>query len=200
MRVINAIDPETARDIRAAISGKPRLKPAKAKKSEPVKCYVSQFHKFDPRTNAHTVQLPIAFNRANYNASRTPWYLKEKAVKEMREQVWLAMNAYFPGMRTDSAERERVLRMEFVRLAVNKMDVKDNLPAAFKAILDAVCSFLVWGQDAPLHVRAIGYADDRLEQRGVSWSYRQQQCASNPRLYGIQVILHCAARASGETE
>jgi hypothetical protein len=186
-RVLNAIDPETAQRIRDRIAGKPlRVEPAKPKRVQPVKCYASQFHKFDPAKNTHTVQLPIAFNRATYNTSRAPWYLKEKAVKEIRETVWLALGAYLPNF--DGA---RVLRMEFVRIAINKMDTKDNLPAAFKAVVDATCSFLVWGSDAPSHVRAIGSADDKLEQRGVTWTYRQMQCESNPRLYAIRIILHC---------
>lgn len=187
-RVINAIDADTAARIRAHISGKPSPQAvAKPKKTQPVKCYVSQFHKFDPAKNAHTIQLPIAFNRANYNANRLPWYMKEKAVKGMREAVWLALGAYVPNLRG-----EHVRAMEFVRIAINKMDAKDNLPAAFKAIVDATCSRLVWGDEAPAHVRAIGYADDKLEQRGVVWTYRQHQCESNPRLYGIRIVLHCA--------
>lgn len=199
MRVLNAIDPATAQRIRDRIAGKP-LPPVakpKGKRAEPVKCYVSQFHKFDPRNNSHTIQLPIAFNRATYNTSRAPWYLKEKGVKEMREMVWLALDAYMRDMRAPAAEEERgrVRHMEFVRIAVNKMDEKDNLRAAFKSVVDATCSFLVWGEQAYQHVKAIGSADDKLEQRGVTWTYRQQQCESNPRLYGIRIILHCAPRS-----
>lgn len=192
---LNTINARDAQAIRDRISGKP-LPPAvaKARRPQPVKCYVSQFHKFDPAKNTHTVQLPVAFNRAMYNANRTPWYLREKYVKELREMVWLALGAYFPRMRTDAAERDRVQQIEFVRIAINKLDSKDNLPAAFKSVLDATASFLVWGEDAPAHVRAIGSADDKIELRGVTWSYRQQQCESNPRLYGIRIILHCVPR------
>lgn len=194
--VINRIDPETAADIRAAISGKPRLKTAKPKKPQGIKCMVSQFHSFDPRHSVHTIQLPIAFKGAEYNAGNTPQYLRSKWATEKRDHTWLALNAYFPRMRTDAAERERVTHMEFVRFGVKKLDAKDNLRMAFKAIVDATCSFLRWGADAPLHLRAIGSADDYLEQRGVSWDYFQQKCPSNPRLYGIQIKLHCAPRTS----
>lgn len=190
-RVINALDPDTAARVRAAISGKPVLREPKAKRSQPVKCYVSQFYRFDPRNETHTIQLPIAFNRATYNTSRAPWYLKEKHVKEIRETVWLAMDAWLPNFKI-----ERLRSMEFVRIAINKMDAKDNLPAAFKAVVDAVASKVVWGVDAAQHVRAIGSADGKLEQRGITWTYRQQQCESNPRLYGIRIILHCAPHST----
>lgn len=234
-RLINAIDADTAKRIRDAIAGKPQLREAKPKKAEPVKCYVSQFHKFDPRTNAHTVQLPIAFRTAEYNAGRTPDGLRARWVKEKREAVWLAMSAYFPNMRAGNVslkrikkadleycapsyvrflpddevavkrfcerarsmrERSRVRHMEFVRIGSKAMDRKDNLRAAFKAIVDAICSFLRWGIDAREHIRAIGFADDYLEKRGMTWDYHQQKCPSNPRLYGIQIKLHCAPRTS----
>lgn len=234
MRILNTISARDAQAIRDRIAGKP-LPPAvaKPKRSQPVKCYVSQFHKFDPAKNAHTVQLPLAFNREAYNAMRTPWYLREKWVKETREMVWLALHAYFPRMRgkyvrfarvtprrveyvraarqthretaaidalqafVDAPkERARVRSMEFVRIAINKLDERDNLPAAFKATVDATASFLVWGGAAPAHVKTIGTADDKLEQRGVTWTYRQQKCESNPRLYGIRIILHCAPRTT----
>jgi hypothetical protein len=185
-RVLNAIDPQTAARIRAAINGKPQLKEAKAKRAQPVKAYVSQFHKFDPRNNSHTIQLPIAFRTGEYNAERTPWYLREKWVKEKREAVWLALMAYLP-----SFDGERVQRMEFVRIGLKKMDENDNLRAAFKSIVDATCSWAVWGREAPAHIQAIGKADDKLERRGVTWTYRQQKCESNPRLYGIRIVLHC---------
>jgi len=196
-RMLNAIDPETAQRIRDRIAGKPlRVEPAKPKRAEAVKALVSQFHKFDPQTNRHTVQLPIVFRTAEYNAGRTPKFLKEKWVKEKRELVWLALHSYFPLMRKDAAERDRVYAMEFLRYGIGKLDKKDNLRAAFKPVLDAVASFLVWGEDAPAHIRSIGTADDKLERRGVEWDYRQMQCPANPRAYGIQIILHCAPRSS----
>lgn len=186
-RVLNQLDADTAARVRAAISGKPVLREPKAKRAEPVKCYVPQLHRVYTATNTHVIQLPIAFNCANYNTSRAPWYLKERAVKSMRETVWLSLAAYVPSLRA-----EDVRFMEFVRLAINKMDERDNLPAAFKAIVDATCSRLAWGDDAPSRVKTIGRADDILEKRGVTWRYRQQKCESNPRLYGIQILLHCA--------
>jgi hypothetical protein len=237
MRVLNSIAPETAALIRARIAGKP-MPPAiaKAPKAQPVKCYVTQLHRVYTETNTHVVQLPIAFNRAHYNSSRTPWYLKEAAIKSMREMVWLALSSYFPSMRAPSfafsrikpselkccapsyvrfvpdderavrafcesaramRERARVRQIEFVRLAINKLDERDNLPAAFKAITDATCSYLVHGSECRAHIKTIGRADDILDKRGLTWSYRQQKCESNPRLYGVRIILHVSPLDSG---
>ncbi|HXK16636.1 MAG TPA: hypothetical protein VNG33_02435 [Polyangiaceae bacterium] len=234
MRVINSIAPELAADIRAAISGRPRLKAAKAKRAEPVKCYVSQFHKFDPQTDRHTVQLPIAFRTAEYNADHTPYALKAKWASEKKAAVWVALSAYFPNMRGGvytfsrikphelhfcapsyvkfipdderavrafcfgaraMRERARVRHIEFVRIGQRKLD-DDNIIAAFKAIRDATCSFLVRGASAANHQLGIGHADDKLKKRGVTWTYRQQKCEANPRLYGIRIILHCAPRTT----
>jgi len=190
-RMLNQIDPETAQRIRDRIAGKPlRVEPAKPKRAQPVKCYVSQFHKFDPRNDSHTVQLPIAFRTAEYNADHTPMYMKAKWAKEKKLMVWLALGAYLPQL-----ERERVRRIEFVRIATRNLD-DDNVVSAFKAVRDATCSWLVWGDEAPRHHAAIGSADDKLWKAGVRWTYRQQKCESNPRLYGIRIILHCAPRSS----
>lgn len=193
-RVLNALDAATAQRIRDAIAGKPQLREAKPKKAEPVKCYVSQFHKFDPAKSTHTLQLPIAFRTAEYNAGRTPPQLRARWVKEKRELVWRVMHAHMPTFARCIPEgiSLRVTHIEFVRIGLRALD-DDNLVAAFKAVRDALCSFLVWGHECDENIRQIGRADDILKQRGVSWSYRQQKCESNPRLYGVRLILHCAS-------
>lgn len=188
--VKNALPPETAALIRARIAGKP-LPPAiaKAKRSQPVKSFASQFHKFDPTTNTHVIQLPIAFRSAEYNAGHTPQYLRAKWATEKRLAVWCAMSVYLKGF-----DPKRVRRIEFVRVGLKRLD-DDNVVGAFKAVRDATCSWLVWGDEAPLHLKTIGTADDKLWKDGVRWTYRQQQCEVNPRLYAIQIILHCAPRS-----
>lgn len=233
-RVINALDPDTAARVRAAISGKPVLKEAKAPRAKRIKNLVSQFHKFDPRHDVHTVQLPIVFERAEYNADHTSQFLKSKWVRAKKDAVWLALTAYFPSMRASGytftrikphllrfcepsyvrflpdderavrafcagaramRERARVRHIEFVRIGQMRLD-DDNIVAAFKAVRDATCSYLVRGASAAAanHQRGIGHADDKLRKNGVTWTYRQQKCEANPRLYGIRIILHCAPR------
>lgn len=195
-RPINALDRETASRIRDAIAGKPQLRAAKAKKTEYPKCMVGQFHRFDPRHSTHTLQLPIAFRTAEYNAGHTPHALRARWVKEKRQMVWNAMRLHMPTFARCIPEgiSLRVTHIEFVRIGLRKLD-DDNLVAAFKAVRDALCSFLVWGGECDENIRQIGRADDILKQRGVSWSYRQQKCESNPRLYGVRLVLHCTPRS-----
>lgn len=196
MRVINAIDPATAQRIRDRIAGKPlRVEPAKPKRAQPVKCLVHTSYRLDAERGMHTLQLPIAFNRAEYNAGRTPQHMRARWVKEKREMVWFAMHAFMPTFARCIPEgiSLRVAHIEFVRLGLLKLD-DDNLVAAFKAVRDALCSFLVWGDQCDENIRQIGRADDILKQRGVTWTYRQQKCEANPRLYGVRLILHCAPR------
>jgi hypothetical protein len=194
VKVLNAIPRENAADYRRVLTGQP-LK--RIKRKEPVKAYVSQFHKFDPRNSTHTLQLPIAFRTAEYNAGRTHPALRARWVKEKRELVWRVMHAHMPTFARCIPEgiSLRVTHIEFVRIGMRKLD-DDNLVAAFKAVRDALCSFLVWGHECDENIRQIGRADDILKQRGVSWSYKQQKCERNPRAYGVKLVLHCAPRSS----
>lgn len=201
-RVINALDPDTAARVRAAISGKPVLKEAKAKRAEPVKCLVSEFHKFDPRANAHTIQLAIHFQSFEYNAESHDMYIgrdgsprskRADAAKKKKKTVGKALARYLPRWLDDEEERARLVHIEFVRIGMRKLD-DDNVWIAFKAIRDRTCSFAAWGRksEEDHYQRIIGQADDILQKRGVTWRYRQIQSPSNPRAYGIQIILHCA--------
>lgn len=194
-RVLNSIPRENAADYRRVLNRK-ELPALKRKRKEPVKCYASQFHSFNPARGTHTLQLPIAFRTAEYNAGHTPHALRAKWVKEKRTLVWRAMHAYMPTLARCIPEgiSLRVTHIEFVRLGLRALD-DDNLVAAFKGIRDAVCSFLVWGGECDDNIKQIGRADDLLKQRGVSWSYKQQKCASNPRAYAVRIVLHCAPRS-----
>lgn len=197
-RMLNAISPELAQRVRDRIAGKPlRVEAAKPKKADPVKCYVEQSYRVDSERGTHTLQLPIAFRSAEYNADRTPWHMKQRWVKEKREMVWLALHSFMPTFARCIPDgiSLRVAHIEYVRIARSKLD-DDNLVAAFKCTRDALCSFLVWGDQCDENIRKIGQADDILKKRGVTWSYRQQKCESNPRLYGVRIILHCAPRSS----
>jgi hypothetical protein len=201
-RVLNQLDADTAARVRAAIAGKPQLREAKPKKAKPVKCLVSEFHKFDPRNDSHTIQLAIHFESYTYNAESHDIYIgrdgkprskRADAAKKKKKKVGNALARYLPRWLDDEAERARLKHIEFVRIGMRKLD-DDNVWIAFKAIRDRTCSFAAWGRksDEDHYKRIIGQADDILEKRGVTWRYRQIQCPSNPRAYGIQIILHCA--------
>jgi hypothetical protein len=201
-RVLNALDAATAADIRAAISGRPNLKAAKAAPSpKQPKCMCSQFHKFDPPTNRHTVQLPIYLGQEQIKEFVPPYGMsgdrvtkvlraKRYAYQKLRNGVGVDIERYFPnGIETLTA-------IQYVRFSMyaggpKEMD-DDNVSAVFKPVRDALCSVAYYGSAWRQHIDTIGNADGYLKQRGVTWLYRQAKCAGNPRLHGIQLILHCA--------
>lgn len=201
--VRNAVPPETAALIRARIAGKP-LPPAIAKApKEPgkPKCMCSQFHRYNPENNSHLVQLPIFLAQPKrfvpprkMTGAQIKWRLKCEAeeYEELRDGITADIQRYMPnGIRG-------LQRIEYVRLSSragssNEMD-DDNLAACFKVVRDAVCIYARWGSEWLRHKDAIGHADGYLKQQGVKWTYRQQKCSANPRLHGIQIVLHCAPR------
>lgn len=208
-RVINAIPRENAADYRRVLNGKD-LKTLKRKAGP--KCMVSQYHKFDPRTNTHTLQLPIHFESFTYNAENDTYYVKiwtpfgvkrvrrskrADAAKAKREMVWKAMTTHMPGYAQCIANGYgmRVQHISWIRLGLKQLD-DDNLQSAFKSTRDAVCSFLVWGANSKANIRKIGKADDVLKERGVTWDYLDRKCESNPRLYGVQIKIRCAPRTT----
>lgn len=206
MRILNSIAPETAALIRARIAGKPMPKAiAKAPKRKTIKSLVSQFHAYDPRRDAHTIQLPIHFESYEYNSAWHDVYIDKNgnprskradAADKKKKMVGNALAQYLPRWLDDESERARLKHIEFVRIGMKRMD-DDNIWIAFKAIRDRTCSFALAGREsfAKSYERKIGQADDILQKRGLTWTYRQMQCESNPRLYGIRLILHCAPRA-----
>ena len=208
MAIINSIPRENAADYRRALNRKEL--PALKRKKGP-KCMVSQYHRFDPRTNTHTLQLPIYFEGFTYNAKshdtyyvrssftgrRIPRSKRADAAKAKREMVWKAMNLHMPGWAGAIATGHgmRVQHISWIRLGLKQLD-DDNLQAAFKSVRDAVCAFLVWGgkSQTKTNVRKIGKADDILKERGATWDYIDRKCESNPRLYGVQIKIRCAPR------
>lgn len=207
MAIINEIPRENAADYRRVLNRK-ELPALKRKKAGP-KCLASQYHKFDPRTNTHTLQLPIYFEGFTYNATNDVYYIRlgngrrvprskrADAAKEKREMVWKAMQLHMPGYAKCIADGYgmRVQHISWIRLGLKQLD-DDNLQSAFKSTRDAVCSFLVWGANSDKNIRKIGKADDVLKERGVTWDYLDRKCESNPRLYGVQIKIRCAPRST----
>lgn len=199
-RVLNALDDATAQRIRDAIAGKPQLKEPKAPKAKGPKCMCSQFHNYNPRTGAHIVQLPIYLSQPKrfvpprqMTGAQIRWRLAKEAeeYEEMREGITADIQRYFPN------GIEGLQHIEYVRLSNRAGNPKtemddDNLSACFKVVRDATSRYARWGAEWPKHTDKLGQADGYLKQVGVTWIYRQQKCAANPRLHGIQIILHCA--------
>lgn len=201
-RMLNAIAPETAALIRAEMSGKPTPKPiAPAPKRKRVKCLCSQYKKYDPAKDRYIVQLARFIEQPKRVQLRKGMDMaavqrlvgqinREYAVA--RDSTAEALELYFPkGMPALGV-------VEFVRFSSRAGGTKqmdgDNLETAFKPIRDGLARYARDGRAWRQHKGTLGQADGWLEQRGSSWVYRQEKCPGNPRLFGIQIILHCAPR------
>jgi hypothetical protein len=205
-RLINALSPEDAQRIRDRIAGKP-LPPAiaKPKKAQPVKCLVSQYFSYNPRTNSYLIQLPEFLSQPrefvpppsmSATQVRKVLYARRNDYEKLRDSVGVRIERYMPN------GVPGLKRIEYVRLSsragnpATEMD-DDNLSACFKPVRDAVCAYVRWPHEWREHVeRTLGQADGWLKQQGVTWIYRQAKCAANPRLHGIQIVLHCAPHSS----
>lgn len=185
-----------ARKVRKAVAAiAPASGKAFPKKGWPKRGLVRLAYKFDAVRGAHTLHLPISFRSEEYNAGRTPDELRAAWVKDKRDLVWRALHECLPTFARSIPRGAdvRVARIDFVRIGPRFLD-DDNLVSAFKGVRDSLCSFLVWGDQCDENIRQIGRADEVLRKRGVTWSYRQEQHAVNPKLYGVKLVIHCATR------
>lgn len=199
-RVLNQLDADTAARVRAAISGKPVLKEAKAPKAPPgPKAMCQRLHRYYTATNTHVIQLPHHLTQPKrfvpprgMTAAQIKWRLMREAEEHEQffESVCDDIQHYLPrGI-------EGLRAIEYVRFSryaggPNEMD-DDNLSACFKAVRDAVCAYARWGPEWRKHRDAVGHADGYLKRQGITWAYKQRKCEANPRAHGIQIWLHCA--------
>lgn len=201
-RVINALDPDTAARVRAAIGGKPVLREPKAAKPYKPKAMCSQYYVETVRElgTRHVVQLPVYLDQAQIKAVVPPPGMSAEKVKRMvharrrayvllRNGVANDIEHYFPN------GVEGLHAIEYVRFSMyaggpKEMD-DDNVVAVMKPVRDALCSVAYHGAAWRQHIDTIGNADGYLKRRGVTWLYRQAKCPGFPRLHGIQLILHC---------
>lgn len=198
MRVINSIDAETAADIRAAISGKPRLKAAKAPKvRKGPKLLLSEYSAVKHNGTVLVVQRAIAFDPAMWHHTDLPRWRKNQLIEAERDGTINYLLHSFPKWAADPVERARVRHIDFVRIGGRGLAKHDNLRTAFKYVVDGTCGVVLWGFEVTQRTRnEIGQADDRLEERGLGWSYLQEKSQANPRGFAIQIRLHLEPRTT----
>lgn len=114
-----------------------------------------------------TVEVPLRlYSEANKSGH---WSSAYKRKKQQKQSVILYLQAnYVPRL----TKRMNII---LTRIAPRDLDAQDNLPAAFKHIIDAIASYLIPGL-AP--GRADG--DDR-----ISWTFKQEK--GKPKTYGIRI-------------
>lgn len=124
------------------------------------------------------------------------WHDRHSMVDAQVNTTWFSLCAWEWLAR----HRSDIQHIELVRVAPRELDTHDNLPSAFKAIMDAVCSWVVEGdkvRDPAFNRKKIGRYDDAILQskknpEGITWSYGQTKCASNPRAYGVEIRFRLA--------
>jgi len=194
-RIINEIPRENAADYRRVLNRQalPKLK------KERCMVETTVFHQGDK----HIVQIGRFLEPQkrimpppHWSAMRVKKLVdnQNRKYKHTREQITRDLQ------RMMSRGINGLTHVEYVRLTPrvggkNEMD-DDNLWSCFKPVRDALCAYALWGDECVIHLRDIGNADGQLKRMGVTWTYRQQKCESNPRLYGFQLILHCAPRST----
>jgi hypothetical protein len=188
----NAItDPDLAADIRAAISGKPRLKAAKApKKRKGPKLLLSEFSA--SKGDVLIAQRAIAFDPAMWHHTDLPQWRRNQLIAAERDGTIGFLLQHFASWANDPEARARVRHIDFVRIGGRGLAKHDNLRTAFKYVVDGTCGVVLWGFEVLKRQRhEIGQADDKLEERGVGWSYLQEKSRAQPRGFAIQIRLHC---------
>lgn len=128
------------------------------------------------------IQLPIYTQATNANGNR--YAAKARA----REQVDAVMAFLQSHLRT--IDRSRIKAIELTRIGPQKLDAHDNLPQAFKHVLDGVCAWIVRGDEfCDADRRRIGKFDNEVLGTGRATCHYEQVTHEDRRLHGIQIRL-----------
>lgn len=116
------------------------------------------------------LQLPIVVH-AQHGYAQQARMAKNTAKKKQMARVLDALRLYLRGI-----DRSRVERITFTRVSLGKLDPHDNLPYAFKHVVDVTCAWVVCG-DEEFDWKRVGKFDDQLTTRQpgrVTWTYEQR--------------------------
>lgn len=207
MRSITQVNPADAARIRAYISTNGKLPPVlTALEDKPVKTPKLDKKKVGRRPTVECVrrdgagyieiEVPVVWDRAMYNVGQAFW-MKDALRRAHRDAVWSTCLTYLADLSRNVEKRSGIKKLELVRLApVDIKGKRDNLPASFKYVLDALCAFLLWGADCINHKKDIGDADDILDERGLEWTYYQQRSDISNKLHGLRIRLWLSEASS----
>jgi hypothetical protein len=145
------------------------------------------------REDGYELQLPIKTEASNANGNRHIAYKKRSA---QFDAVLAACQTQLRAM-----DRERVCTIDLTRIGPRPLDAHDNLPQSFKHVVDAVCSWLVRGDDFDeKDRRRIGSFDDQLIGQGkVSCRYAQLTHEIDRSLYGVRIRFRLKPKSDSST-
>lgn len=187
MRPINAATPEQIAAFRAGLVA------ASGQRSTAERKFVKPFASH--RGDDWLIQLPMFIEAKQANGA---WWSTWDAISAQKYDVIDELTKLPQLM----AERDRIARIEYTRISRGKLD-PDNLPGAFKPLLDATCVVIEEGERARMRLRRtkkgkkrvrgkdIGHFDDRIIGSGrVTCDYAQTQHEQDLRLYGVRIRFH----------
>lgn len=133
------------------------------------------------REDGFELQLPLKTEASNANGNR---YREHKLKTNQIDTVIAACQSQLRRM-----DRDRVEIIDLTRIGPKPLDAHDNLPQSFKHVVDALCAWLVRGDDFDAQDRRnIGRFDDQLIGKGkLSCRYAQLTHELDRRLYGIRI-------------
>lgn len=148
--------------------------------------------------NVYTLQVPVLVQSANAGGAK---WSKEGMVAEQKARTFGYLNRMLRSMAEDAALRKRIVGLTMVRISPKEgLDEHDNLGHAFKAVTDAVCTWILFG-DKSHECKNVGNSDGKvLKKRSgkgsgwVKWNEPQQVTdAEHSKAMGIRILLHLSS-------
>lgn len=133
----------------------------------------------------YELDLPVLTAASNENGNR--WNKSARAGHQV--------NIVIAGLQAHlrAIDRAAISGITLTRISPGKLDAHDNLPQAFKHVLDATCAWIVRGDDfCDADRKRIGRFDDELLNTGkghVTCNYEQTSHEVDRRLQGIRIRL-----------
>jgi hypothetical protein len=126
-----------------------------------------------------SVQLPLITRASQVKGNR---HAQRKAANLQIDTVLVTLQSQLR-----SIDRAAIRGITLVRISPKELDAHDNLPQAFKHVVDATCAWIVCGDD-DINRHAIGRYDDQLIRTGrITCNYEQTTCEHDRRKQGIQI-------------
>lgn len=146
---------------------------------------------FDVDTSEWVMQLGVRVTTPNKTRKESRWAEKARRSEE-KTAIWNTCLRQLGGI-----DRSCIDHVQFTRVSPQELDKKDNLPASFKNVLDALCSW-IWNGERVWEIGMVNYGkhDGWLEGTGkFTWHYDQKTLEKqNRRMQGIQIRLHLGSK------
>jgi hypothetical protein len=133
------------------------------------------------------LRLPIYTQADNAHSKGVP-HLRYKRAARQIDGVIMSLQANCRDI-----NRHLITGILLTRVSARRLDSHDNLRQAFKHVVDAVCAWIVKGDDfEQSDRRTIGKFDKIIETGRLKCEYDQTVHHLNPKCHGIRIALYLA--------